>query len=76
MTTNSFSPYAKLAGVSLATDVPPIFFENALYYEVLGSDYWLVAAGQKFYVADSYGVRRSEEYWEPCSAVMALSGLG
>ena len=68
MSLNAFSPYARAASLTLA-DEPPVPHQGALYYEILHSDLWLVADGQRFFVSDTNGNVLSERYWNPAYAV-------
>ena len=74
---SSFSPYCRAEKISLVDD-NPIAHAGNLYYEVLGTSFWLVQSlvgSNPFFVSDSDGVVMSGRFWNPCQAVLRLKEL-
>ena len=73
MTTSAFHPYCKLANVHVYDS--PVSHNGGLFYELAGSDFWLVEKNNQFYVVNSAEETLSEKYWNPGYAVEALVNL-
>ncbi len=68
MALNPFSPYAQTFNLELAESAP-VPHEGALYHEIVGSDLWLVASGDLYWVSDVHGKALSASYWNAGYAV-------
>jgi hypothetical protein len=71
---SAFSPYCRIAGIPLI-DEEPISHDGYLYFEVIGTDLWLVQSSTQFFVSNSEGIVLSKKYWNPGYAVQRFLEL-